>query len=176
MESDRQILEESVAMLKESKEEDAGTVSPTYEELVAEMKREIERGQIAVTELQGKLTVDAPDRLLFDPGRAEIKRNGSAVLKRVFKILKTVTDKRIQVEGHTDNVPIKGALAKKYPTNRELSAARALNVTGFMEKEGIDPSILSASAFGEYRPVAGNDTPEGRAKNGRITIILLPMK
>ena len=178
MESDQQILEESIAMLKESKEkeEDAGTVSATYEELIAEMKREIEQGQITVTELPGKLTVDMPDKLLFDPGRAEIKVNGSAVLKRVVKILKTVTDKTIRVEGHTDNVPIKGALAKKYPTNWELSAARALNVTRYLEKEGIDPSILSAAAFGAHQPVAGNDTPEGRAKNRRITITLLPMK
>jgi len=178
MESDQQILEESIAMLKESKEkeEDAGKVSATCEELIAEMKREIEQGQITVTELPGKLTVDMLDKLLFDPGRAEIKVNGSAVLKRVVKILKTVTDRTIRVEGHTDNVPIKGALAKKYPTNWELSAARALNVTRYLEKEGIDPSILSAAAFGAYRPVAGNDTPEGRAKNRRITITLLPMK
>jgi chemotaxis protein MotB len=129
-----------------------------------------------VLELQGKLTVDVVDRILFDSGQAEVKPEGLAVLKRVVEILMTAMDKMIRVEGHTDNIPIAGALAKRYPTNWELSAARALNVTRYLEKEGIDPSILSAAAFGEYQPVAENDTPEGRAKNRRIAIILLPMK
>ena len=149
-------------------------MSKTYEELLAEMKGEIEQGQIAITELQGKLTVDVVDRILFNSGQAEVKPEGLAVLKRVVEILMTVTDKVIRIEGHTDNIPIAGTLAKRYPTNWELSAARALNVTRYLEKEGIDPTILSAAAFGEYQPVAENDTSEGRAKNRRIAIILLP--
>ncbi|MFH2074643.1 MAG: OmpA family protein, partial [Pseudomonadota bacterium] len=107
-------------------------------------------------------------------GRAEVKSEGLEVLKRVVEILKTVTDKIIRVEGHTDNVPIGGILAKRYPTNWELSAARAINITRSLEKEGLDPALLSAAAFGEYQPVADNETPEGRAKNRRIAIILLP--
>ena len=138
------------------------------------MKEEIEQGQIVITELKGKLTVDVVDKILFDSGQAEIKPEGLAVLKRVVDILITVTDKTIRVEGHTDNVPIKGALAKRYPTNWELSAARAITVTRYLEKEGLDPALLSAAAFGEYQPVADNETAEGRAKNRRIAIILLP--
>ena len=176
LEGDKQMLGESIALLKKSKEAEVKTVSKTYEQLLAEMKGEIEQGQIAITELQGKLTVDVLDKILFDSGQAEVKPEGLAVLKRVVEILMTVTDKVIRIEGHTDNIPIAGALAKRYPTNWELSAARALNVTRYLEKEGIDPSILSAAAFGEYQPVAENDTPEGRAKNRRIAIILLPMK
>ena len=176
LEGDKQMLGESIALLKKSKEAEVKTVSKTYEELLAEMKGEIEQGQIAITELQGKLTVDVVDKILFDSGQAEVKPEGLAVLKRVVEILMTVTDKVIRIEGHTDNIPIAGALAKRYPTNWELSAARALNVTRYLEKEGIDPYILSAAAFGEYQPVAENDTPEGRAKNRRIAIILLPMK
>jgi len=176
LEGDKQMLGESIALLKKSKEAEVKTVSKTYEELLTEMKGEIEQGQIAITELQGKLTVDVLDKILFDSGQAEVKPEGLAVLKRVVEILMTVTDKVIRIEGHTDNIPIAGALAKRYPTNWELSAARALNVTRYLEKEGIDPSILSAAAFGEYQPVAENDTPEGRAKNRRIAIILLPMK
>jgi chemotaxis protein MotB len=176
LESDKQILEESITLLKESKESEVSTVSRTYEDLLAEMKGEIEQGQITITELQGKLTLDVLDKILFDSGRAEVKPEGLAVLKRVVEILMTATDKVIRIEGHTDNIPIAGALAKRYPTNWELSAARALNVTRYLEKEGIDPSILSAAAFGEYQPIAENDTPEGRAKNRRIAIILLPMK
>jgi chemotaxis protein MotB len=180
LEGEKQMLEENIALLKKSKEAEISaevtTVSGTYEELLAEMKGEIEQGQIAITELQGKLTVDVLDKILFDSGRAEIKPEGLSVLKRVVEILMTVTDKLIRIEGHTDNIPITGNLAKRYPTNWELSAARALNITRYLEKEGIDPSILSAAAFGEYQPVADNDTPEGRAKNRRIAIILLPMK
>ncbi len=176
LEGDKQMLGESIVLLKKSKEAEVKTVSKTYEELLAEMKGEIEQGQIAITELQGKLTVDVLDKILFDSGQAEVKPEGLAVLKRVVEILMTVTDQVIRIEGHTDNIPIAGALAKRYPTNWELSAARAINVTRYLEKEGIDPSILSAAAFGEYQPVAENDTPEGRAKNRRIAIILLPMK
>jgi chemotaxis protein MotB len=174
LEGDKQMLGESIALLKKSKEAEVKTVSKTYEELLTEMKGEIEQGQIAITELQGKLTVDVLDKILFDSGQAEVKPDGLAVLKRVVEILMTVTDKVIRIEGHTDNIPIAGALAKRYPTNWELSAARAINVTRYLEKEGIDPTILSAAAFGEYQPVAENGTPEGRAKNRRIAIILLP--
>jgi chemotaxis protein MotB len=92
----------------------------------------------------------------------------------VVDILATASDKVIRVEGHTDNAPIGGNLAKKYPTNWELSAARALNVVRYLEKQGIDPHILSAVAFGEHRPAAPNDTPEGRTKNRRIAIVLQP--
>ncbi|HEX9023817.1 MAG TPA: OmpA family protein, partial [Geobacteraceae bacterium] len=74
----------------------------------------------------------------------------------------------------TDNVQISGSLSRKYPTNWELSAARAINVTRYLQQQGIDPALLSAVAYGEYRPVAGNDTEEGKAKNRRIEIILVP--
>jgi len=174
LEGDKQMLAESISLLKKTKEVEVRTVSKTYEDLLSEMKGEIAQGQIAITELQGKLTVDVVDKILFDSGQTEIRPEGLDVLKRVVEILITVTDKVIRVEGHTDSIPIAGALAKRYPTNWELSAARALNVTRYLEKEGIDPTLLSAVAFGEHQPIAENDTPEGRAKNRRIAIILLP--
>ncbi|MHB9097336.1 MAG: OmpA/MotB family protein [Syntrophales bacterium] len=174
LEGDKQMLQESIALLKRSREEAVQTVSKTYEDLLVEMKGEIEQGQIAITELKGKLTVDVVDKILFDSGRAEVKPEGLEVLKRVVTILKGVTDKTIRVEGHTDNVPISGSLIKRYPTNWELSAARAITVTRYLEKEGLNSALLSAAAFGEYQPVADNETAEGRAKNRRIAIILLP--
>ena len=166
--------EDLLSELKKTKEVEVGTVSKTYEDLLSEMKSEIAQGQIAITELKGKLTVDVVDKILFDSGQTEIRPEGLGVLKRVVEILMTVTDKVIRVEGHTDSIPIGGALAKRYPTNWELSAARALNVTRYLEKEGIDPALLSAVAFGEHQPIAENDTPEGRSRNRRIAIILLP--
>lgn len=192
LEGDRQMLQESIDLLRKrrveevqtvsqtyetlltEREEEVRVVSKTYESLLTQMKEEIEDGQIKITELKGKLTVDVVDKILFDSGQAEIKQTGLEVLKRVVEILLTVTDKTIRVEGHTDNVPIGGNLAKRYPTNWELSAARALNVTRYLEEAGIDPLLLSAAAYGEHQPVADNETPEGRSKNRRIAIILLP--
>ena len=102
------------------------------------------------------------------------KPEGLAVLQRVIEILKGVRDKAIRIEGHTDNVKIGGSLTRKYPTNWELSAASALPVTRYLEKQGIDPTLLAAVAYGEYKPLADNGTAEGRAKNRRIAIILQP--
>lgn len=172
LEGDKQMLEESIALLKKSKEKEVKNVSGTYENLLKEMETEIKKGQIVITELKGKLTLDVLDKILFDSGKVEIKPEGKEVLNRVVDILAVTTGKEILVEGHTDNIPIAGNLSKKYPTNWELSAARAINIVRYLEEQGIDPQILAAVAFSEHRPVAENNTPEGRAKNRRITIIL----
>jgi chemotaxis protein MotB len=148
--------------------------SNAYKDLMKEMKGEIAKGQIAINEYKGKLTVDVANQILFASGESEVKKEGLAILKRVVDILKSVKDKAIRVEGHTDNKKIYGSLAKRYPTNWELSAARAINVTRFLSNEGISPEVLSAVAYGEYKPVADNSTEEGRQKNRRIAIILLP--
>jgi chemotaxis protein MotB len=174
LDKENESLKESVVNLKKAKEEEVKTVSKTYESLMQEMKGEIAQGQITITELKGKLTLDVVDKILFASGEAEVKPEGLAVLKRVIEILKDVQDKAIRIEGHTDNVKIGGALAKKYPSNWELSAARALNVARYLQKQGIDPTLLAAVAYGEYKPIADNGTPEGRAKNRRIAIILQP--
>jgi len=174
LETENASLKESVANLKKTKEEEVKSVSKTYENLMQEMKGEIAQGQVAITELKGKLTVDVLDKILFASGEAEVKPEGLAVLQRVIDILKNVKDKAIRIEGHTDNVKIGGALARKYATNWELSAARAINVTRYIQKQGIDPALLASVAYGEYKPVADNSTSEGRAKNRRIAIILQP--
>jgi chemotaxis protein MotB len=174
LEMENASLKEGVANLKKTKEEEVKSVSKTYENLMQEMKGEIAQGQVAITELKGKLTVDVLDKILFASGEAEVKPEGLAVLQRVIDILKNVKDKAIRIEGHTDNVKIGGALARKYATNWELSAARAINVTRYLQKQGIDPVLLASVAYGEYKPVADNSTSEGRAKNRRIAIILQP--
>ncbi|MBA4396596.1 MAG: chemotaxis protein MotB [Syntrophus sp. (in: bacteria)] len=174
LETENASLKESIADLKKAKEEEVKSVSKTYENLMQEMKGEIAQGQVTITELKGKLTLDVVDKVLFASGEAEVKPEGLAVLQRVIEILKDVKDKAIRIEGHTDNVKIGGILARKYLTNWELSASRALNVTRYLEKQGIDPALLAAVAYGEYKPIADNGTPEGRAKNRRIAIILQP--
>jgi chemotaxis protein MotB len=174
LEGENKALTETIANLKKVKEEEVQSVKKAQDELLQEMKSEVAKGQITITELKGKLTVDVLEKILFDSGESEVKPEGLAVLQRVIDVLKNIKDKAIRIEGHTDNIQIKGHLAKKYPTNWELSAARAINVTRFLQKQGISPVILSATAYGEYKPIADNGTSEGRAKNRRIAIILLP--
>ena len=147
----------------------------TYDKLVDNMEEEISRGEITISELQGKLTVNMVERILFDSGKADIKKNGLAVLKRVGDVLKEASDKDIRVEGHTDNVPISSRLKDVFPSNWELSTARATNVVRFLQKDvGISGSALAACGYGEFRPVADNATAEGRAQNRRIQIVLVP--
>lgn len=166
-------LRDTISNLQRDKDAEAQK-SQTYASLVDKMKNEISQGQVTISELQGKLTLNMLDAVLFDSGQAQIKADGLAVLQKVVEILKSAQDKNIRIEGHTDNAAIKTTLAKKYPTNWELSAARALNVTKYLQQQGIDPSLLSSVAYGEYKPVASNDTPEGKAKNRRIEIVLVP--
>lgn len=166
-------LKSDMAGLQKVKEE-VQQASKTYEQLLDKMKSEISQGQVTISELKGKLTVNMVDAILFDSGKAEVKADGLAVLQKVVDILKTVTDKTIRVEGHTDNVPIRGHLANRYATNWELSAARAINVTRYLQQQGLTPENLMATAYGEYKPVAANDSEAGKAKNRRIEIILVP--
>jgi chemotaxis protein MotB len=167
-------LEEENTRLMRDKEEKVKEVSSTYEQLLDKMKGEIAKGQVTISQLRGKLTVNMVEAILFDSGKAEVKPEGLTVLGKVIEILKTVKDKSIRIEGHTDNVKITKALASRYPTNWELSAARAINVARYLQAQGVDPGVLSAAAFGEFRPVADNGTPEGRATNRRIEIVLVP--
>jgi chemotaxis protein MotB len=109
------------------------------------------------------------EAVLFDSGSAELKVQAKKILKDVIDELKKLPNDII-VEGHTDNVPIRGGI---YRSNFELSMARAYSVIKFMQDEGIDPKRLSGIGYGEYKPIADNSTQEGRAKNRRIEISIL---
>ena len=174
LESENIRLAHDLAEAQKAREEKVREVSSTYEQLMEKMKGEIAKGQVTISELQGKLTVNMVDAILFDSGKAEIKPEGLVVLGKVIEILKSVNDKAIRIEGHTDGMPIAGSLAQRYPTNWELSAARAINVARYLQKQAINPGVLSAAGFGEFKPVADNATLEGRAKNRRIEIVLVP--
>lgn len=154
------------AMLKEQK--------ATFEQMQAEMQEQLDAQKDAFDNLKGKLTLTMVESILFDPGKIEVKKEGAEVLQKVAQNLKTIQDKEILVAGYTDNSRIKGRLARIYPSNWELSAARAITVMRFLESQGIDPKIMSAVGYGEYRPISDNGTPEGRAKNRRMEIILMP--
>ncbi len=156
------------------REERLAQAQSTQDEIVKKLQREIENGQIQVESLRGQLRVDMVDEILFDSGEAALKPEGKEVLKKLASVL-AGSDRQIRVQGHTDDVPIVGRLAETFPTNWELSAARAVNVVRFLQEgASLDPAVLSASALSQYRPRVPNDGPDGRQKNRRIEILLEP--
>ena len=158
------------------KEAELLALHSTQNEILEGLKQEIADKQVQVEQIKDRLRVQMVDEILFDSGEATLKPQGVEILKKVGAALKKVEDRPIEVQGHTDNVPIGGALARRFPTNWELSSARSLNVARFLQEQaGLDPTRLSAVAFSEYKPRASNDTDEGRRKNRRIEILLGPV-
>lgn len=135
-------------------------------DMVEGVEVELEREAISIT---------LPCKKMFPPGSVELSGEGQETLLRIANVLKEMPERDIRIEGHTDNMAISGSLRTEYPTNWDLSAKRAVNVVKFLiSKVDIDPSRLAAVAFGEYQPIASNDTEEGRNKNRRIVIDVLP--
>lgn len=169
-------LELAVETEKIAKKARIAQLQSTYDELVNKMETEIARGEITISELQGKLTVNMVEKILFPSGSATIKTEGLKVLGRVGDVVKQVEDKDIQVEGHTDDVPISSRLKEKFPSNWELSTARAATVVRFLRDLGIPGEKLSAVGYGPFQPVASNEDNAGRAQNRRIQIVLVPQQ
>lgn len=152
-------------------------VKSTADSLSDKLKGEIARGDIKLSQRGDRIQVDLIDKILFDSGEAKLSTRGQEVLGRVATVLKTIEDKQVQVSGHTDNSPITNEeLKKEFATNWELSVARAVNVVRYLsETGGVPPKNLLAAGYSQYRPVAGNATPKGRAANRRIEILLTPV-
>lgn len=166
--------EAEMAELSREKEEAIEEIKGAHRELVSELEDEIKRGEVTIISLKNRLSLSMVEKILFDSGSAEVKKSGREVLKRVAHVLSRVPDRDIRVEGHTDDVPIGPRLREAFPTNWELSTARATNVVRYLVEAGVDPARLSASGYSEFRPVDSNDTAEGRARNRRIEIVLIP--
>jgi chemotaxis protein MotB len=168
--STKSSLESAKAQL-EKKSVELERKSAEYEKMASALKRQIEDGRIELTELRGKMTVKMKDKILFSSGSARIGKDGQEALRAIAEVLAGVQDKVVRVEGHTDNVPLgRGPFA----TNWELSTARALAVVRLLQDAGVDPARLAAAGYGEFQPIAANDTPEGRSENRRIEIVLAP--
>jgi chemotaxis protein MotB len=148
-------------------------VSSTYKSLVTDLESEVAAGQIQIEQLRDGIRLNLPQDILFPSGSATLQASGAAVLRKVADRLKDKPH-RIEVRGHSDNVPLSPALVRRYGSNWELAAARASSVVRLLADQGIDPTRLTVLSFGEYAPVASNDTPEGRARNRRIDIRLIP--
>lgn len=156
-------------------EEKFNRVEEAQQGLEQRMRSELESRDVTISELQGKLTVNILDRILFDSGEARLKSEGEAVLRKVAQILTQFPNRAVQVVGHTDNAPIRGRTAEGFTDNWALSAGRAVSAVRFLsESAGVSSHRLSAVGCGEFRPLAPNDTPDGRARNRRIAVVVLP--
>jgi chemotaxis protein MotB len=176
LEKQKTEAEQKVASLEQEKASLVATGQQSekqYEALVASLSREMEKGQLQVKQYKNMLSVDLAEQIFFDSGRASLKKGGREVLQKVGEALKAYENKVIRVVGHTDNVPVAKSLQATFPSNWELSVARATNVVRFLQEAGIPPERMIPAGRAEYDPVAPNDTPEGRQKNRRIEIMLL---
>jgi len=170
------ITDEQKAALEEAKRavQEAQERGKLLDDLQAKFKKMIDAGRLKVTTRHGRIVLQLHNDVLFDVGQADLKPDGRLALAEVAAALKTVPGKRFQVAGHTDVAPITTETKKAYPTNWELSAARAISVVKLLVQEGVDPNMLSAAGYSFYDPVASNASAEGQAKNRRIEITLVP--
>jgi chemotaxis protein MotB len=176
LKKEKTTLEEQNAALQQEKTAIQTTSKKNQEQynaLVHKLSREVQKGQLQVRQYQNMLSVDVAEQIFFDSGSATLKSSGKEVLKQVGEALKSYDNKLIRVAGYTDNVPIAKAKQNVYPSNWELSVARATNVVRYLQEVGVPPEHMVASGRGEYAPIAPNDTPEGRQKNRRIEIMLI---
>jgi chemotaxis protein MotB len=159
--SSKQLAEAKAELEKKSSE---------YENLAQSLKGEIQAGKVELSELKGRMTVKMKDKILFASGSASIGKEGQAALDKVASALKDVKGKIIRVEGHTDNDPVdpKGP----FPSNWQLSLARAMAVVQHLQDQGVDPTKLSVAGYGQYQPIAANDTAAHKSQNRRIEIVL----
>ncbi len=161
--------------LMQAKELEISNLNMAQNNMAKAMEEEIKSGELKIKQLGDVLNIDFVDKIFFDSGSSDIKKNGKKVLDKMVAILKNIKDKQIRVEGYTDNVPIAESYMWKFPSNWELSTARATTIVRYFQSQGIDPSLLKATGYGEYNPFASNDTEEGRAQNRRIVILLVPL-
>ncbi|MBP9112267.1 MAG: OmpA family protein [Polyangiaceae bacterium] len=162
-------LQELAALRKQKAAAEAR--AKLFDDLVAKLKSAIDTGKVAVSIRRGQIVLALNTDVLFDPGKTVLKKEGQNELREVSKALQTLANRRFQIAGHTDNVPIKTA---EFPSNWELSTARAVEVVKLLIKEGVKETMISAAGFAEFDPTDSNATPQTRAKNRRIEIILVP--
>jgi chemotaxis protein MotB len=158
-----------------AKADELAQLKATYDSINSQLQGEIAKGEVELTQQGEKITVEMVDEILFDSGKADVSTRGQEVLQRVGNAIGSLENKLIQVSGHTDDSPPVREVAERYPTNWELSAARAVNVVRFLaEKGGVPAKRLLAAGYGQFHPIASNRDGKGRAKNRRIEILLTP--
>ncbi|MGO9829524.1 MAG: flagellar motor protein MotB [Myxococcaceae bacterium] len=167
-------VSDSTYKQEEKKADALSAQDATYRQLDSQLKAEVRADQVQIQQMQNQLKVTIVNQILFPEGGWELDRDGEQTLDKIIPTLKTLEKERIEIDGFTDNVPIGPELKSRFPSNWELSTARATDVVRYLTSKGVDPNLLSATGFGDTQPVASNDTPQGRAKNRRIEIVLKP--
>ena len=142
-----------------------------FRKLVTQFKALTDAGKLQVEIRENRMIIRLGDKILFDPGKTDLKPEGKDALTQVTAVLKSLANRNFQVAGHTDNVPIK---SKKFRSNWDLSTARAVEVLNYMVGAGMEAKRVSAAGYADQSPVAPNDSPENKAKNRRIEITLVP--
>jgi chemotaxis protein MotB len=142
-----------------------------FKGLINRFRSLIDAGKLRVKMADGRMVVELASDVLFSSGSSTLSKDGKSAVAEVAKLLSEIPNRRFQIEGHTDNVPISTAV---FPSNWELAAARALTVLKTMIDAGMPAERISAASFAESKPARLNDTPEGRAANRRIEIVVVP--
>jgi len=143
----------------------------TFRDLSQKLQSMVDTGKLGVRVRDGRLVMRLPESVLFPSGRADLSRDGELALMEVAVILRAFSERRFLVAGHTDSAKVNGT---EYKDNWELSMARALVVTRFLVEAKIKPQALVTAGYGEFDPVASNQTEAGQRENRRIEIVLLP--
>ena len=157
--------------LRSHLDQSKGSLAKAEKDLLKALQPEIAKGTVAVRQSGDALTINLASSLLFDSGQDQLKASGTDALKRVGNVLKDFSEKQVHVAGYTDNVAITGSLQKKFPSNKELSDARAESAAQALRDGGVS-SNLSAAGHGDSHPIASNDTAVGRATNRRVEVIV----
>jgi chemotaxis protein MotB len=167
------VLDDAKARLEELRRQKlaAEARAATFRNLMEKLRSMIDAGQLKVVIRDGRMVIALESDVLFDSGKTALKPAGQTALAKVAVVLAGITDRKYQVAGYTDDVPIHTA---RFASNWELSTARAVEVVKFLIDNGMKPQQLSAAGFGEFDPIVPNDSPEHRAQNRRIEIVLLP--
>jgi chemotaxis protein MotB len=149
-------------------------MSAALKKAVEAFKPEVESRYVRMREDERGLVITLSSDVFFETGSAHLKGEMRPVLGKLARVIRNINN-FVRIEGHTDNSPLSVNKAKEtYRSNWELSSARALNVLHYLADEGdVNPSMLSSVAFGEFRPIEENGTPQGRAYNRRVDIVIL---
>lgn len=164
-----QEMQNALNVLREQKRQSEARVAE-FKKLLNSFKAMIDAGKLKVKVANGRMVVELPSDVLFASGSVDLSEGGKTAVGEVGTIFVTMPEREFQVEGHTDNQPIRTA---RFPSNWELASGRAIAVSQILIKAGVAPTRVSAASFGEFRPVTSNDKPETRAQNRRIEIVLV---
>jgi chemotaxis protein MotB len=165
-----QEMQSALAALQDQRKQTEARIAE-YKKLLESFKKLIDAGKLKVKVVAGRMVVELPSDILFASGSIDLSKDGTTALSEVGKIFAGMRERKFQVEGHTDDQPIR---TTRFPSNWELAAGRAIAVATILIKSGVAPTNVSAASFGEFRPVASNAKPETRAQNRRIEIVLVP--